>query len=560
VSVSTQANPDHVRKKHPRPVVWLRVFVMKPIVSYKQSNLDEQWDVIVVGSGPGGLGAAAVLAKEGKRVLVLEQHYVAGGFTHVFKRNGYEWDVGLHYIGEVNREQSMMRRMFDYVSAGALEWADMGETYDRIYFGDEEYALRSGTEAFRADLKAHFPEEAEAIDRYVDLVLDAGRSARGFFMEKAVGPVIRTVAGGMMRRPFMRHAKRTTLEVLSELTSNPKLIGVLAGQWGDYGLPPAQSSFGIHAMVVRHYFRGGAYPVGGASRIADTIAPVIQEAGGQVVVKAAVASIDVEKGRAVGVSLEDGHQFRAPVVISGAGYLNTVQHLLNAKMAEKFGLRSLQERIPRSGGHVCLYLGFKESSEQLKLPKANYWLYPESPDHDANVARFLEDRSAPLPVTYISFPSAKDPDWERRYPGRSTVEIITLAPYEWFKEWEGTRRMKRGEGYSSLKEEFSQRMLADLFRMEPQLAGKVDHCEASTPLSTALFSGHRKGEIYGLEHSPERFKQRHLRPATPISGLYLTGQDVATAGIAGALVSGFMTACVIQKKSLISRIAQPASA
>ncbi|MGB0639070.1 MAG: phytoene desaturase family protein, partial [Myxococcota bacterium] len=210
--------------------------------------------------------------------------------------------------------------------------------------------------------------------------------------------------------------------------------------------------------------------------------------------------------------------------------------------------------IARSGAHVCLYLGFKQTAEELNMPKANHWLYPESPDHDQNVRRFMEDRSAPLPLTYISFPSAKDPDWENRYPGRSTVEAITLAPYEWFADWEGTRWMKRGDDYLAFKQEFTERLLHELFRVEPQLKGHVDHCELSTPLSTAHFSGHRHGEIYGLAHTPDRFRQRHLQPRTPIKGLFLTGQDVSTAGITGALVGGFLTASAITKKNLMDRI------
>ena len=212
------------------------------------------------------------------------------------------------------------------------------------------------------------------------------------------------------------------------------------------------------------------------------------------------------------------------------------------------------DRIPRSGAHVCLYLGFKQNAEALNMPKANHWLYPESPDHDENVRRFLADRSAPLPLTYISFPSAKDPDWDNRYPERSTVEAITLSPYEWFAQWEETRWMKRGDDYLAFKQEFTERLLEELFRVEPQLKGHVDYSELSTPLSTAHFSGHRKGEIYGLEHSPERFSQRHLQPRTPIQGLFLTGQDVSTAGVTGALVGGFLTASAITKKNLMDRI------
>ena len=101
------------------------------ISSYKRKpKIYENYDAIIIGSGIGSLSTAALLSKEGKKVLVLERHYVAGGFTHVFKRKGYEWDVGIHYIGEVQNQYSPIRKMFDYISNKKIKWEDMGEVYE----------------------------------------------------------------------------------------------------------------------------------------------------------------------------------------------------------------------------------------------------------------------------------------------------------------------------------------------------------------------------------------------------------------------------------------------
>ena len=108
---------------------------MKHCLSYKQDEIKGSFDAIVIGSGLGGMSTAVFLSKEGKRVLVLEQHYTPGGFTHVFKRRDYEWDVGVHYIGEVSRPNSMISRLFGYITNGELKWADMGEVYDIAFFG-----------------------------------------------------------------------------------------------------------------------------------------------------------------------------------------------------------------------------------------------------------------------------------------------------------------------------------------------------------------------------------------------------------------------------------------
>ena len=113
----------------------------------------------------GSLSTAALLSKEGKKVLVLERHYVAGGFTHVFKRKGYEWDVGIHYIGEVQNKYSPIRKMFDYISNNKIEWEDMGEVYDKIIIGEKTYEFVKGVENFKSKMKTYFPTEGLAIDR-----------------------------------------------------------------------------------------------------------------------------------------------------------------------------------------------------------------------------------------------------------------------------------------------------------------------------------------------------------------------------------------------------------
>lgn len=526
-------------------------------VSYKRSDLTGHWDAVVIGSGIGGLATAAIMAKEGKRVLVLERHYTAGGFTHVFRRPNYEWDVGLHYVGEVTRPNSTLRRLFDYVTDRQLEWADMGEVYDNICFGDKVYAFRKGTENFKAELKRHFetPHDQQAIDDYVDLVFETVGQGQNFFTEKAMPPLLGTILGGLMRKKFMKFAGRSTLEALRELTSNERLIGVLTGQWGDYGLPPSKSSFAMHAMVARHYFDGGAYPVGGSGAILEHIAPVIEAAGGAIAVSAEVDAIVIENDRAVGVRMADDRLIRADMVISDAGYANTVAKLLPQDVARRHDMLSELEQVEPSASHICLYLGFQKTADELDLPKANYWLYPDNYDHDENVARFLANpEENELPVTYISFPSAKDPDWQRRYPNTATVEIITVAPYDWFSEWEGTRWKNRGEEYDALKERLSARMLAKLYEVEPQLEGHVDHCELSTPLSTRHFANYATGEIYGLSHTPERFEKRFLRAHTPVKDLYLTGQDIATCGIGGALSASMITASAALKSNIPGKI------
>ena len=527
--------------------------------SYKQNPVAENWDAIVIGSGIGGLTAAALLARHGgKRVLVLERHYVAGGFTHSFHRPGYEWDVGVHYIGQVQDAASPLREMFDHLTGGRLQWSPMPEVYDRIRIGEAEYEFVAGLERFRDRLKSYFPAETAGIDRYLRAVQSCAHRTSMYFTEKALPRPIARVAGPLMRAPFLRWARRTTAEVLAEITSNRELAGLLAAQWGDYGLPPGQSSFAMHAIIAAHYFEGASFPVGGASSIAASIAPLIESAGGQITFSAEVSEILLDRSRhAVGVRMQDGRELRAGTIISDAGAWNTFSRLLPPEAPGARAALDELRTVPPSMAHVCLYVGVKQSAADLGLTGTNLWIHP-TPELDANLNRFTADPSAPLPLLFISSPSAKDPDFERRHPGRATLEVICPAPYDWFARWEDTRWKRRGQDYEDFKQGLAERLRNGLEEQVPAVRGKVDIAELSTPLSTRHFMNYQLGEAYGVSATPARFRLHCLTPHTGVRNLFLTGQDVCTLGVTGALMGGALTASAVLGRNLVSVPAQPA--
>jgi all-trans-retinol 13,14-reductase len=526
---------------------------------YRPKRLSPDYDAVVIGSGMGGLTCAALLSELGWKVCVLEQHYTAGGYTHSYERNGYEWDVGVHYIGDVGAE-TRTKKMFDFLSDGKLKWAPMDAEYDRFYVGDKVFNAIAGRQEFRDNLVRQFPGEEQAIDAYMRLLKLVGGAMSAIGLERAMKPWLRTIARPLIKWRQPKVLYRNTYAVLSELTDNQDLIATLCGQWGDMGLPPKKSVFMVHAMIARHYLYGGFYPIGGSWQIADSIIPRIQKAGGEVFTYALVREILVEEGKVRGVAMADGHRVDCDCVISSAGIDNTMNRLLPANVVDDAGYKQLQEAVRPSMAYLGVYVGLNNTAEELGLPKTNFWIYPSN-DYDTAADDFMNDRNAEFPVVYISFPSAKDPDYENRHPGTATIEIVAPAPYKWFEKWQGSTWGKRGEDYEAFKDELGERLMRYVYEKLPQLEGKVDYYEVSTPQTTNWFAAYRHGELYGLDHTSERLQQDWLGPRTRIPGLWLTGQDTLTCGVTGAMMAGMLTTLAIvglrKMGPLMKRIYEP---
>ncbi len=498
-------------------------------------------DHIIIGSGISGLTAAIWLAKAGKKVVVLERHYVPGGFTHSFTRKGYQWDVGVHYVGNLGKDDFLID-LFNFLSNKNLEWEPIGNIYDVVKINGKTYEFLAGKDNFTKQLKEYFPNDKIAIDKYLSLIERSNKLGSAFFLEKTFKPILSKSIGRFIKKLYAKYYNKTTLEVIKELTNNEELIAVLCGQYGNYGLSPEKSSFATHALVSAHFMEGAYYPKGGAPEICNKSIETLNTFGGKVYVNADVKEIITEKNKVIGLRI--GETFiPCKSIISSVGVINTFTKLLSKKDSEKcaYDLKNTKPSI----GHLCLYIGLDKSDKELNLPKHNIWIH-ESNDLDKNL-NTADVKNVANKLAYISFPSAKDPLWNNKHPNKSTIQALSLGSYEWFSKFESLPHMKRGEEYEKLKKDFEISMLNKLYDILPQIKGHIVVTEVSTPLSTKHFSNYENGEIYGLEHTPERFSLDFLRSETKIKGLRLAGQDITTVGVAGAMISGMLCATTILK-------------
>ena len=498
-----------------------------------------KFDAIVIGSGIGGLTVAAILSKmQKKRVLVIEKHWVLGGQTHVFPRKGkFKWDVGIHYVPGLD-EKEMPREILDYITNGKLKWNKLPYEFEKFIYPDFTFIVPSNKIEYLNKLIEKFPDEEKAIIKYFKDVEKVGRWTSIDIANKVLPSYARIVM--TIYNTFnKKKALGTTGDYLNSHFKNDKLKALLASQWGDYGLPPSKSAFAIHALIVQSYFTGAYYPQGGGKSIASSIKPVIEAAGGKCLLNSEVTGLIIKNNTAVGVKVKsvkgerkDEYEIYAPIIFSNVGAYNTYKYLLKDKANPK--IIECLERVQTGDSSVSLYVGLKGNPAKLGFTGGNNWInerYDHDKIHEGNNI-LLNPKSC-----FLSFPSLKSNDGYNH-----TAEIITFVNYKMFEKWDNTAWRNRDEAYYQLKETITRNLIELVEKHFKGFRELVSYTELSTPLTMKSFVNWNKGMYNGIPAVPERYKMKFLTPKTPVKNFYMTGCDVSSLGILGAMMGGIAAA------------------
>ena len=513
----------------------------------------EHFDAVIIGSGPGGLTTAACLASAGKRVLVLERHDVAGGNTQVFRRHHgndwYEFDVGVHYLGECG-PGDIFTSVFSSLGIGdRLTFRPLDpDGFDTLLFPDFTFRVPASWEEYEARLIKQFPADAEGISNTLGVLRTVAQQSRMIF--------------GEAREVYEEWATRPMAELYAESELSPQACAVLNHWSGLYAGPPSRSAVLMHAGMINHYMAGAYYPEGGGQMIAARLIQAIEACGGEVRTLSPVDHITLDQTgpapRAVGVRLDDGTEISAPIVVSNADYLRTVNDLVGRENFSEAVTRWADE-AQMTLGLICVYVVVDIN---LDGPNTNYFVIP---NYDSEgLYETLDDGALPeegIPFAYLALASRKDPhNPELCPPGHTNFQIMTLAPrgYQYWGLDAGPAeggKYRRSESYRERKNDLTERLLDAAESVLGPFRDNIVHLETATPLSHERYTHSTGGTSYGFEHSPQQIGKRRPHYRTEIDGLWLVGANsVSGHGIAGAVSGGVFCAGAILDRPLIAEM------
>ena len=475
-----------------------------------------KYDVIVIGSGLGGLTCASHLSVLGYKVAVFEQHFLAGGYATNFKRHGYEFDVSLHGIG------------------GLQPGGNVYSILQACHVLDKIKPIKNKL-AYQVEWKGKLIEIPNDLNKYQELLIELFKEYEKEIMnlfkgitrfENGFNRFILQSHKGVLNKVhpdvalFMSWSMKTTDEVIRKYVNDDEFIRFFTTLWSYYGLPPKQLS-AIYFFIpwVSYHHHGKFYIQGGGGKLSNAFVDVIHEHGGKVFLKSEVVEITLKHQQASGIKLKDGTQYEADIIVSNVNPI-TLSTLLQTN-----DLKIKSQEIGCSLSQ--LYLALDCHSSKLKIPEEEvFFLGGDTPEQDYEMTLNQQfDTCGFLLTNYGSIDS--------NFEG-----ILTMTYLDNYERWPSEKTQ-----YKLKKEEVTQMMLARLEKMYPGITSHIVVKELGTPKTMERYTKNPKGAVYGYAQTVKQSGRYRLKNQTNISNLFMSSAwNNPGGGYEGVISSGIMTA------------------
>jgi all-trans-retinol 13,14-reductase len=481
---------------------------------------DHEHDIIVIGSGIGGLTAAALLAKRGLRVAVFEQHFLAGGYCTSWERGvrrggerlTYVFDAGVHDVSGLGERGGVRNLMRQLDIEEEVDWHRMDHEY---FINGIHLRIPRDPELFAAQLGDLFPSERGAVKSFLGEMNSIHREMYAD-MEKTGGvPTTPHTVDEMLAYPsahphMMKWMDRPFGKMLDTYFKDAgikQFLSVLTGYLSD---DPTVLTVGAMAPIFGYYFEGGYYPGGGSQKFADALVSVLEKHGGKIYLRTPVKRIVIEDGRAVGIELADGQIPHARAILSNADLKRTFLELVECKhLPAKFARRMKEAQPASSAFMVFLGVDFKPDLKPVTM----------------------------LTKMGIMIPSQADPTLAPC--GHTAMTLIKLIPQDEAAGWD--RKLK---GYNQRKHSYADGMIAEAEKVIPDLSRHIVYRQEASPRTFERYAWTTGGSIYGTTWS-----SGHPPLKSPVPNLYLAGSSVFPGpGVEAVVISGALAANEIFSK------------
>ncbi|MFL9844646.1 phytoene desaturase family protein [Flavobacterium rhizosphaerae] len=502
--------------------------------------MDKKYDVVIIGSGLGGLVSSIILAKEGYKVCVLEKNNQFGGNLQTFVRDKTIFDTGIHYIGGLEKGQNLYN-YFKYIGImDELRLKKMDEdAYDVISFDDDdrEYPHAQGYDNFVKQLTTYFPDEEENLKEYCRKLQETCSSFPLYNLENNVE--------GYDTKILSENAK----EYFDKLTNNKKLRAVLAGSNFLYAGIEDKSPFYVHALSVNSYMQSSWRCINGGSQITKQLIKQLKKYGGETYKYKEVVGFGFNgDNELISAKTKDGDEYFADIFISNIEPKTTLKMIGEDKFRKSFFNRI--QNLEVVGSAFSLYLVFKP--ETFKYLNHNYYHFKDS----TRVWNAMECTPQTWPEGYMASMnvSPNQGEWAE------SMTLITFMDFNDVKQWADTHnttaeKEDRGAAYEEFKKQRTEQFLKEVEKKFPGIRDCIQSVHTSTPLSYRDYIGGQYGNLYGYVKDSNNPMKTFISPKTKLKNLYLTGQSINMHGVLGVTIGAVVTCSeILGKEYLINKI------